>query len=364
LLQGHYCEVASLDPPRTAWPDAIACPTHRFGPGSLGKYSYAPALSDWLRQNASRFEAVIVNGLWQYHGLAVRQALRGTSTPYFVFTHGMLDPWFRRRYPLKHFKKSLYWPWAEYRILRDARAVLFTCEEEMRQARQSFSLYEANEVVVGYGTPGPTGDPAVQRAAFRQRFPELRGKRLLLLLSRIHPKKGCDLLVEAFAALAGRDPALHLVLAGPDPGNWRAELGRSIAAAGLGARVTWTGMLTGDLKWGALREAEAFVLPSHQENFGIAVAEALSCGVPVLISNKVNIWREIAADEAGLVADDTRAGTLALLEKWLSFDRSARERLARNALRCFETRFRIEAAARSLLSVMESCTRSESRRTA
>src|SRR5262245_29706315 len=212
----YEIEIASLDGPDAPWTRDFPCPVHLLGPAYLG-YRYAPRLASWLRTHASRFDAVIVDGLWQYHGLATWRALSGTATPYFVFTHGMLDPWFKRRYPLKHLKKSLYWPWAEYRVLRDARAVFFTCEDERLLSRESFSRYRANEVGVSYGTPGPSGDPALQRSAFLERFPELRDRRSLLFLSRIHPKKGCDLLIDAFAAVAGLDPSLHLVMAGPDP---------------------------------------------------------------------------------------------------------------------------------------------------
>ena len=81
------------------------------------------------------FDAVIINGLWQYHSFGAWRALRGTATPYYVFPHGMLDPWFKRSFPLKHLKKWLYWPWAEYRVLRDARAVIFTCEAESSSRR-------------------------------------------------------------------------------------------------------------------------------------------------------------------------------------------------------------------------------------
>jgi glycosyltransferase involved in cell wall biosynthesis len=355
-LLGHRCEVATLDASDAAWLTGFPCGVRAFGP-ARSTYRYAPKLLAWLRENAGRYEAIIVNGLWQYHGFAVWRALRGKSTPYFVFTHGMLDPWFKREYPLKHVKKWLYWPWAEYRVLRDARAVLFTCEEERLLARKSFWLYRANEAVVRYGTPGPSGDVGAQREAFLSRYPELRGKRVLLFLGRVHPKKGCDLLVRAFSALAGTDPTLHLVMAGPDPSNWQEELQRPLLATRLERRVTWTGMLTGDLKWGALFASEAFVLPSHQENFGIAVAEALACGVPVLISNKVNIWREVSADEAGLVANDTLEGTMEVIESWLAATPTRRAQLASNALHCFRNRFHIDAAARSLLSVLDGSSR-------
>jgi hypothetical protein len=98
-------------------------------------------------------------------------ALRGIGQHYFVFPHGMLDPWFKRTYPFKHLKKWLYWPWAEYRVLRDAQAVLFTCEEEKRLARESFWLYRCNERVVTLGIARPSGDTTAQRELFLAAIP-------------------------------------------------------------------------------------------------------------------------------------------------------------------------------------------------
>lgn len=344
-------EIVTLDAPQSAWIRDYACAVHCLGPGLL-KYGYAPRFMPWLRDNLARYDAVIVNGIWQYHSYATWRALRGSGIPYYVFTHGMLDPWFKSRYPAKHVKKLLYWQCAEYQVLRNARGVLFTSEEERLLARQSFRRYCAREIVVNYGTPGLPGDPAAQRTLFLRRFPRLRGKRLFLFLSRIHPKKGCDLLIEAFAPMLRLDPALHLVIAGPDQSGMQAQLARLAERLGVAQSLTWTGMLRDDLKAGAFHAAEAFVLPSHQENFGIAVVEALSCQVPVLISNKVNIWREIAADEAGLIADDTRQGIQQLLQRWLTFGGEERQTMARNAARCFRERFHVDTAAINILLLL------------
>src|SRR5262249_23386297 len=144
----------------------------------------------------------------------------------------------------------------------------------------------------------------------------LEGKSFILFLSRIHPKKGCDLLIKGFAEVFGADPTKLLVIAGPDQVGWKLELERLVSDSGLQGRVLWPGMLMGDAKWGAYRCCEAFALPSHQENFGIVVSEALACGKPVLISNRVNIWKEIREDGAGLVEDDTERGSSSMLEVW------------------------------------------------
>jgi glycosyltransferase involved in cell wall biosynthesis len=348
LRLNHSVEILTLDAPDNAWSRDCDCAVHCVGPGLL-KYGYAPGFAPWMRRNVARFDAVVVNGIWQYHSFATWRALRQAAVPYYVFTHGMLDPWFKSQYPLKHVKKLLYWPWAEYQVLRDARAVLFTSEEERLLARRSFPRYHAREIVVNYGTPGICGDPAVQRETFLAQFPQLRGQRILLFLGRIHPKKGCDLLIEAFAPLLQLEPSLRLVIAGPDQGGTQPELMRRAQRLGVAHALTWTGMLRGELKAGAFRAAEAFVLPSHQENFGIAVAEALSCELPVLISDKVNIWREIVTDHAGLVAHDSPQATRQLLQRWLALSESERQAMARNAGRCFRQRFHIDTAAINIL---------------
>jgi len=354
--RGHVVEIISLDAPDDPWVRDFPAPVHALGPGR-GSYGYTPRFPLWIADRHTDYDAVIVQGLWQYSSFGVWRALRGTETPYFVFPHGMLDPWFKRTYPLKHLKKLLYWPWAEYRVLRDATAVLFTSEEERRLARESFALYRCNEVVVNYGTAAPDIDLENAREDFFQDFPKLRGQHFLLFLGRLHMKKGCDLLIEAFAALrnsfAGNAP-LHLVLAGPcGDEDYLLHLKRLAASATKDdGSITFTGMLSGDRKWGALAGAEAFVLPSHQENFGIAVVEALACGTPVLISNKVNIWREIEADNAGYVENDDLAGATALLKRWMATGPQARMAMKESARNCFARRFEIERATDSLLKVL------------
>lgn len=349
---GHCTEIVTPDAPDAPWLDGFPVQVQAIGGARMG-YRYSPRLVPWLLRNASHYDCLIVNGLWQHHGLAARFVARKLGKPYFVYTHGMLDPWFKRTFPLKHLKKALYWPWGEYRVLRDAAAVCFTCEEERLLARQSFARYQAKEAVVSYGTSAPTGDPEAQRQAFFAAYPALENKRLLLFLSRLHVKKGCDLLLDAFALVAAADPDLHLVMAGPDQTGWEAALQAQAARLGIADRVTWTGMLSGDLKWGAFHAADVFVLPSHQENFGIAVAEALACGLPVLISNKVNIWREIEADCAGLVAPDTAEGTVHLLRTWLALPEAEQQAMHRQAQATFLSRFEITNAAQSLLRVLD-----------
>jgi len=353
---GHQVEVLTLDDPASNFIASYGLAVFALGP-SKGRYQYNAKLVPWLLSHAREYDAVFINGLWQYNSFGAWRALHRIKIPYFVFTHGMLDPWFKYTYPLKHLKKWLYWPWAEYRVLRDATAIFFTCEEERILARQSFWLYKASEEVISYGTKTPPSDSETLSEIFYSSYPNLRKKRILLFLSRIHEKKGCDILIEAFAKVATLDTTLHLVMAGPNQNVLQEKLQALVQSLDIVDRVTWTGMLQDDIKWGAFYASEAYVLSSHQENFGISVAEALGCGIPVLISDKVNIWREIEADGAGIVNPDTLAGTEKTLKEWLMMDETKRQKMGANAIRCFRRRFTVEAMANSFVTAIEKWTR-------
>lgn len=346
---GHEVHTVSLDAPGHPVDSRMeSAAVYMLGPAKLG-YAYTPRLEPWLRELGANYDVVIVHGMWQYHGFCVAKVARSTGMRYVIFLHGMLDPWFAKRYPLKHLKKWLYWPWAEYQVLKGARFVLFTTEEELRLARRSFWLYEVRERLVGYGIRRRDFPASEGRAAFFEKFPHLAGKRNLLFLSRIHPKKGCDMLLDAFKQVEHRDPNLHLVFAGPDGVGWQAKLTEQAKRLGLADRVTFTGMLRGPMKWGAFDAADAFVLPSHQENFGIVVAEALTSGVPVLTTNKVNTWREVAEEGAGIVHEDTPQGTYRLLSDWLELGDKERATMRLRTVACFERHFELKRVTEQLL---------------
>jgi glycosyltransferase involved in cell wall biosynthesis len=351
--RGHEVHTLTLDAPGLRVDPRIGSKAVYFlGPSWL-TYGLNIRLEPWLRTHGRKYDVIIVHGMWQYHGYCVAKVARSLGLRYVIFLHGMLDPWFARTYPRKHLKKWLYWPWAEYRTLRDARLVLFTTAEELRLARESFWLYKVRERLVGYGIKPREIAPGVAREDFLAQFPHLRDTRNLVYLSRIHPKKGCDLLINAFAKVADTDPALHLVLAGPADAHWLAELQVLVHRHGLASRVTFTGMLTGRLKWGAYDAADVFVLPSHQENFGIVVAEALASRLPVLITYNVNIWNEIVKAKAGIVCADTQEGADELLTTWLAMPAAEREAMRKQAIVCFEQHFEVSRVTDYLITALQ-----------
>lgn len=319
---------------------------------ALNWANYSPAALDWGRTHLRDFDACVVNGLWNYSTRIARQLLVGSGVPYVVYPHGMLDPWFRSHYPMKHVAKQLLWTFNEGVLLREADAVLFTCEEERLLARKTFMPYSVRERVIAYGAGAPPPPDPDQITRFRALLPALGERPYILFLSRIHEKKGCDLLVEAFAKIAVDHPGLDLVIAGPDQAGLADDLRARASKLGISDRIHWPGMVGGAAKYGAFRGARAFVLPSHQENFGIVVAEALACECPVLISDKVNIWREVETEGAGIVAPDTAEGTLSLLRRFLALDAASIGAMVTCGKRLFDERFNTEAAARDLVSVL------------
>jgi glycosyltransferase involved in cell wall biosynthesis len=311
---------------------------------------------------------VVVHGMWQWPGICTVLALASgrkpkqfedpplatRHPPLFLMPHGMLDPWFQRDRSrrVKAVRNWFYWWLVERRVVNGASGVLFTCKEELRLARQTFGGYcPRREYDIGYGVPEPPVFSEKMRAAFSAKVPGLEGKPYLLFLGRIHPKKSVDLLVRAYSEILKTEKLKtgfpDLVIAGP---GWDSEYGLKIRRIIEGQRsIHAVGMLEGVAKWGALHGCSAFVLPSHQENFGIAVAEALACNKPVLISNKVNIWREVVEDGAGIAAEDDLTGTTHLLRASAHLDRGADPYRFHN---CYRKRFGIDSAAQKLACVL------------
>jgi glycosyltransferase involved in cell wall biosynthesis len=352
---GHTIHVVSLEDPAEVEKRSFNFPLQGTGPG-IGKYRFTRSLTPLLRRKAAEYDAVVVHGLWNYSSAGVWRALRNHRTPYFVFVHGMMDPWFRKEYPFKHVAKQIYWTLIEGRVLGKAKRVLFTCGEEMVRARNVFRGPAYRERVVLYGTADPSGDPVQETAEFAAAFRALEGRKFLLFLSRIHPKKGCDLLIHAFADCIADVPSdLDLVMAGPDQVGWVHKLKQIAGERGIAHRVHWTGMLKGNLRWGAFRSAEAMILPSHQENFGFVVAESMACSTPVLISDKVNIWREVENARGGFVEPDTEEGARNLIRRFLALSAEEHAEMRRSARQGFVKNFDIEVSARDFATMIATC---------
>jgi glycosyltransferase involved in cell wall biosynthesis len=250
--------------------------------------------------------------------------------------------------------RVMFWSFAEKRVVRDCNGILFAADDEKALAEQSFLRGSVHHgYVLSYGAEDIQGDENIQKAAFLKTNPQLRGKKYVLFLGRIHAKKGIDILISAFARVAADFEDIQLVIAGPGDIGLANELKRLAAELNISHRIHWTGMVTGDEKWGAFRLAEYFVLPSHQENFGISVVEAMAASVPVLVSKRVNIWREIVAGGGGVATMDRVEDVVASLRSLLNQPPYARDMMGRHARETFQNRFNLEKNAAQLIEVIE-----------
>jgi glycosyltransferase involved in cell wall biosynthesis len=370
-------EVLSFDAFNAAFLGRDNFPIHAIGP-ARGGYGYCPALQPWLAANLHRFDAVIAHGLWQHHcagtwsaiarhrreqGASQGGAVAVPSPRFYVMPHGMLDPYFQKApgRRLKALRNTVFWKLIEARAVNGADGVLFTCAEELNLAREPFRPYRPRrEIEVGLGIEAPPALHADMASAFSEHCPDVAGRPYLLFLSRLHEKKGADLLIRAYLRLRVTHPEQTLpalVMAGPGlDTEYGRELQRLAASqpASLGngkSDIYFPGMLSGYAKWGALYGCQAFVLPSHQENFGIAVVEAMACGRPVLITRQVNIWRE--CEPGGLVAQDTEPGAYDLLTRWLALSPLQQQALGDAAHAAYRANFEVDEAARRLKEALQ-----------
>ncbi|MFL9844945.1 glycosyltransferase [Flavobacterium rhizosphaerae] len=327
-----------------------------------GPYAYNKELQSWLSKNFSRFDAVIVHGLWLYHSYGTYKAWekykKNTATypKLYIMPHGMLDPYFQKAKErrLKAIRNWVFYKLIEGRVINNATGVLFTCEEELLLARTTFTPYHPKEELnVSYGIQEPPVYTPQMKQDFLKLCPKVTEKPYILFLSRIHEKKGVDLLLNSYISLKNKYPEMSaLVVAGP---GMDTDFGKRLSKAAEETKdIYFPGMLTGNAKWGAFYGCEVFVLPSHQENFGIALVEALACGKPALITNKVNIWREIVNGRAGFVGEDTQLGIDALLNEWLNFYKKGdNNSMGQNANSLYKNNFTVKEAAKKLVSSLK-----------
>lgn len=276
------------------WKDGVEI---RYFPVQTPRYyKFSLPLARALRAAIPTYDIVHIHSLYLFPSTVTAAYCRQFGVPYLVRPHGTLDPYLLRRH---RGRKWLYEQLFEWRNLNQAAAIHFTSAEE-QELTQPLGL-RAPGVVVANGIYCRDYQVLPPPGTFRARWPETQGKQILLFLGRLHFKKGLDLLVQAFGQIGRKRSDVHLVLAGPDDDGYGTQVRRWLEAEGVLEKATFTGMLQGREKLAAFRDAALFVLPSYTENFGIAVVEAMASGLPVVISNKVNIWREVMTAKAGFV---------------------------------------------------------------
>lgn len=307
----------------------------------LTRYFYfSLALAQYLKKNIAQFDIVYVYSLYRFPPTVGAFYSRNNKVPYIINLHGSLDPYLYRK---NRGIKALYERLVELKNLNNAAAIHFTTQEE-RELVKPLNL-KTKTIVIPLGIR--LKDYMHDRKLAEKYFPELKGKKILLFFGRINFKKGLDLLVPAFAQILKDIPDLWLVLAGPDNEGYGEKVRGWLKEYKIEDKALFTGMLLGGKKGAILSLADLFVLPSYTENFGIAVVEAMAMERAVVISDKVNIWREVKEAGAGLVVpcrvdEIARACVTLLKDPQLALEMGRRGRMF------VEARYSLEATTREL----------------
>lgn len=268
-------------------------------------YCYAPQLRRWVAENISRFDGVVLHGMWLYPNRVVAQACLRRGIPYACFPHGMLEPWAVFHQGLfKTVKKTLYWRLWEKRIFDYSRCVFFTTEREKQMAQRTFPLRGLQLLLMPYGIDVNRSKVAQPSRAEILQPPD---RKIALFLGRLHPKKNVDLLIKAWAA-ANLPDNWTLVIAGSGDRGYTERLRRLIASLNLEKRIQLAGFVSGRDKAYLLQRAAWFMLPSNAENFGVAVIEAVTHGCAVAVSDKVCI-ADALDENSGVLPVETEAWT-------------------------------------------------------
>jgi len=300
-----------------------------------------------INAHVRRADIVHVHTLWSPLNVSARYACLQHDRPYVVMPHGMLDPY---SLSVKARKKSIYLKFFESRNMARAQRMIYTTSEEERLAALAGLPLPPGELVP-LGARASSASIDDLRPHFLARFPEAEGKRRLLFLGRLHPKKGIDRILNCLQDVRQSIPNVLLIVAGDGEAQYIRHLRQLVSSLALDEHVLFAGHLDGELKWACFAAAELFLLPSHQENFAIAVAEAMQMGVPVVITDKVNTWPYVEEAGAGLVLADRDINVLLpQAMKTLLMDDATRSRMTVEGRRYARDRLTWDASAQKLLA--------------
>jgi len=307
---------------------------------TFGPWRFSPKLRGVLSKKLAWCDVVHIHMVWEYPTLLAAAMARRMRKPFLLRPCGMFDPWSLRQHSLR---KRVYLFFFAKTLLSPPCGLHFTTREEREKSVVPFS---PRSVVVENGITcnEQSGSSADE---FLDQFPDLKGQRLILFLGRVHPKKRPDIAISAFARVALHFPDTILVLAGPCEQAYRQRLGRLATQSGIAERVRFTGFLEGRVRSGAYRVARLFLLPSMQENFGIAVAEAMAASCPVVISEYIDIKNYIESGNAGIVCATNPESVGSALHRLLS-DPKLAHRMGENGRAVVEKYFTWERASERL----------------
>lgn len=337
VKNGFKVDILTYDKKNSSYLKSKKINIFNMGPGYTN-FKFSINLFLWLHKNKKNYDLFIIHGIWQFSTLISRILLK---KKYFVFLHGGLDPFFKLNF-LKKIKKKIYWLLIEKKNLLMSNSLLLTNTIEKNQLNNTFvNTSGIKKKVVNYGILEPKFNKKKSVNLFNKNFPSLKNKKFLLFLGRFHEKKGCDTLIKALNILLKKNIKINVLLAGPN-NTFKDNLKNLSKKYGLEKNLFWSDTITNDLKWGAISSSSGMVLASNGENFGVALAESLSCSRPVLTTYKVNIYKEILKHKAGFVSKNSVNDFSKILEKFNNFNKVKKRQLSKNSLICFNKNFNLE----------------------
>jgi glycosyltransferase involved in cell wall biosynthesis len=267
-------------------------------------FKFSRSLQRWLEENVAQYDVVHIHAVFSHSTYSTAQACQRHQIPYIVRPLGTLEPWSMQQ---KRPRKMLAWHLLFRRVLHKAAAVHYTTEQERELTERSLGLSKGITIPNGVDEALLAVEP---NGKFRKEHDIPADAPIVLSLSRLHPKKAIDLLLETYLDLhtQGKLTAWHLVVAGDGEAQYVEQLHKITRGTKVETAIHWVGWLEGAAKSAALAEADLFALGSFQENFGIGAVEAMACGTPVLLSQQVGLASEVLAAHAGWVVNLDAAG--------------------------------------------------------
>ena len=299
----------SLDVPLNCWIDEKNYRIQYFAYWNLKDYKISFSLTQWLWQNVKKYDLVHTNAIFSYAILPAYLSCIKYKIPYIITPRGMLEPW---ALSYKAWKKNSYYRLFEKPALNRASAIQMLTPLEA-QGIKSLNL-KAPNVIIPNGIHRHDFDPLTKPETFFKKFPNTRNKQIIIFLGRIDPKKGLDLLAKAMGKIHQKFPQAHLVVAGSDNIDFLPKVKQYFEAENCLDKVTFTGLLTGELKYSALSAANIYVAPSYSEGFSMSVLEGMASGLPCVITTGCNFPEAAKANSAYVTKIDAGEIANALLE--------------------------------------------------
>lgn len=299
----------TIDAPIKTWIQREHYRFQVFPCKTINDYKLSLSITQWLFQHIREYDIVQTNAIFSVPNLPAYLACRQHNVPYVVIPRGMLEPW---ALSYKATKKKIYYKLFEQPALQRASAIQMLASTE---AQQIYPLNLKTPLVISpNGIHQQDFDALPTGHTFYKKFPETKDKKLLLFLGRIDPKKGLDLLATAFGKVKTQFPNAHLVIAGPDNIGFSPTAKQYFADNQCSDAVTFTGILTGQMKYSALAAADYYIAPSYSEGFSMSVLEGMAAGLPCIITTGCNFPEAAEARVAHVVPIDANAITGALLD--------------------------------------------------